>query len=513
MPHVEIFTVDRLGDNWYSHPEAYQTEPIRETLNEPGSFACAIPNTDPNVGNAKEHARELQIWRNGHLRWQGKITGKDYDPQLNVWNVRAEGPLCYFKGLGVGRARQNWLTNGSFDTGDLTGWSAVGTTANVVTNWGALPGTTHQANLYQAGAGTDTFIQQGVTVPGGTNWTLAAWFHIRTDSEWVGPALDGRGLYVERRHPDTNEVEDVQFFAITDDTERGIFQRATVNMWSPPGRDSIFWIRLYATRCTAAAGSPPGSIIWDAVQLVGPESLSYTHQDLGVVVNGLVAHGQDPDFGNTDLHITPGAATSTGIFLDRYYQFDEHANIYDELMALAESGLCDIQCVTSWNASEDRSDRHIRAWVPRQGETKNIAFELDAASGVSELQSIEMDGSKTKTTFIAVGDGSGPDREEAYVSDTSLTDGVVIKEVYQASGTHHDLLPAVAAQQVALYKGVSKVPAMVLSPDLTDLVNVGDVFPTLLDIGGPLIVNGNYRVVQTELDLFTDQLTVQVVEV
>ena len=65
MPHVEIFTVDRLGGNWYSHPEAYQTEPIRETLNEPGSFACAIPNSDPNVGNAKEHARELQVWRNG----------------------------------------------------------------------------------------------------------------------------------------------------------------------------------------------------------------------------------------------------------------------------------------------------------------------------------------------------------------------------------------------------------------------------------------------------------------
>lgn len=514
MPHVEIFTVDRFGDNWYSHPDAYATDSVVEELNQTGSFSIAIPNNDPNVGNAKEHAREIQLWLNGNLTWQGKITAKNYDPEQNVWVVDAEGPLTYFKDLHVGRAgRVNWLVNGSFDTGDLTGWTPIGVTANAVTAWGALPGTTYQANLYQAGAGEDTFIQQLVVVPGGTYWTLAAWFHIRTDSQWVGPAFDERGLFVERRHPDTNEVEDVAHFAITEDTPRGIFHRATVNMWSPPSRDSHFWVRLYSTRCTAATGSPPGSIIWDAVQLVAPESLSYPHQDVGAVINGLVSHGQDDDFGKTDLHITPGAS-NIGILVDRFYQFEAHLNIYDEMMSFAEAGLCDIQCVTSWDNTNQRADRHIRAWAPQQGEFKALALELDAASGVSEMGSIEMDGSKTRTTVIALGDGSGPEREEAFASDTSLTDGVVIEDIMQVdSSVHHDLLAGVAQHQVALFHGVPQVPALVLSPDLTDLVNCGDSFPTVLDIGGPLEVVGNYRVVRTELDVETYRKTVQVVEI
>lgn len=512
MPDVEIFTVDRYGNNWYSHPEAYATAPIREELNQPGSFSCAIPNTDPNVGNAREHAREIQVWRNSALKWQGKIQAKDYDPDENVWNISAEGPLAYFKDLHVGRPRTNWLVNGSFDAGNLSGWAAVGVTANAVTNWGALPGTTYQANLYQAGTGQDSFIQQRIVVPGGTYWTLSGWFHIRTDSQWVGPAVDNRGLYIERRHPTTNAVEEVAFASIDENSQRGIFQRVTTNMWSPPGRDSVFWVRLYATRCTAATGSPPGSIVWDQIQLVAPESLSYPRQDVGAIVNGLVTHAQDVAFNKTDLHINPGAG-STGIVTDRFYQFDDHANIFDEIMAFTESGLCDVQCVTSWNNDAQRADRHVRVWAPRQGEMKNFALELDAESGVHQLNSIEMDGSKTKNTYIAVGEGSGPDREEVVIQDTSLTDGVVIEEVFQTDGAHHDLLPAIAAQQVALFRGVSKVPSLVLSPDMTDRVNIGDVFGTLIGIGGPLEVNSNYRVISTELDLDTDRLTVEVVEV
>lgn len=515
LDDVEIFTVDRLGGNAYSHADAYAIQPIHEELNEPGSFAFAIPNDDPFVGNARVHAREAQVWRKGQLKWQGKIQRRGYDPETNVWNIYCEGPLKYFEKLKVGRAgRVNHLVNGSFDAGNLSSWNPIGVTANVVTEWGALPGTTYQANLYQAGSGQDTFIEQMVVVPGGTYWTLSGYFHIRTDSQWAGPALDNRGLYIERRHPTTNVVEDVAFAQITDDTQRGIFQRVETNMESPPDRDSIFWIRLYATRCTSATGSPPGSIIWDDIQLVAPESLSYSHVDVASVVDGLVSHAQDPAFDKVYLGIdTPGAGGPTGILVDRYYQFDDHTSILDALHEFTEAGICDIQCVTSWDHPNQKAVRHIVVHTPRQGEFKALALELDAESSISKLTSIESDGDKTVTTALVQGDGSGPSREEASASDTSLTDGVVIEETLQApSGTHHDLLKGIAAEQVAKLHGVSDVPALVLSPDMTDLVNVGDTFPTTLDLGGPLTLTGNYRVIASDLDLYTDQLTIQVVE-
>jgi hypothetical protein len=243
------------------------------------------------------------------------------------------------------------------------------------------------------------------------------------------------------------------------------------------------------------------------------ESLSFPHQDLANIVNGLVSHAQDPDYGKVDLHITPGAS-ATGILVDRHFQFAEHPNVFDEMMAFTEAGLCDIQAVTSWNAGDDRADRHVRVWAPQQGESKALALELDAESGVRELGGIERDGSKTVTTPIVLGEGSGPEREEASVSDTSLTDGVVIEKIIQpGSGTHHDLLKGIAAIHAAKFHGVSSVPMLRLSPDMTDLVNVGDIFPTLIDLNSPLSINGNYRVIVSELDPDTDILDVQVVEV
>src|SRR4051794_19487848 len=99
MADYEYFTVHRFGSDAYSHPEATHLEPIREELNGPGSFSLAIPNSDPFVGNAREHGREIQVWRNGQLKWQGKIGGKDFNPDTRCWDVDAGGPLSYFKKL------------------------------------------------------------------------------------------------------------------------------------------------------------------------------------------------------------------------------------------------------------------------------------------------------------------------------------------------------------------------------------------------------------------------------
>lgn len=521
MAEFQFFTVDRFGGNRAEHPRAYASTPLEKELNEPGSLTVTIPNSDPNIGNVQEHARELMVWRNWYTPWwQGKIERKTYDPLADAWDVEVVGLRQYFNDLHVGRAnRVNWVRNGSFDEGSLAEWEAIGVTANVVTEWGFLPDqSTYQANLYQAGAGEDTFIRQRIDVPGGVYWTLSAWFHIRTDSEWVGPAFDNRGLFIERRHPDTNALEDVQFAQITDDTPRGVFQRLTCNMWSPPGRDSVFWVRLYATRCTNASPTPPrppGSIIWDEVQLVAMESLSYPHQDVGGIVDGLVSHAQDPEFGRVYLGIdTPGAGT-TGVYTDRYYQFADHPNIGDELKALSEAGICDIDVEIEWNNEAQKMDKHVRAYGPRQGSSdKPWSLELGAEHSVSELASIEMNGQETKTTVIVRGEGSGPDREEASASDTSETGGVVIEEIFDApENTHKDLLHGMALYRVSRSKGVPRIPALTLSTFMTDKVELGDVFTVITGIDGPWAVVGNFRVTHISHDFDTDRLTVQVVEV
>jgi hypothetical protein len=520
MAAFQFFTVHRQGGNRCEHASAVQLEPLVTELNRPGTLAVGISNDDPFLDNVREIEREVQVWRKGEndsafkLWWQGRIDSSQLNTETMQWEVRCSGLLVYFQGLHVGRAgRTNHLLNGSFDDGVLAPWSSVGVTTDIVNQWGYLPDrSTHQVNLYQGGTGDDTFVQQRVDVPGRTYWTLSAWFHIRQDSDWVGPALDGRGLYIERRNPDNNEIEDVQFFAITDETQRGIYQRAVVNMWSADRDSSVFWVRLYATRCTNAHGSPPGSIIWDEVQLVAMESLSYSHVDLGDIIDGLVSHAQDPGFGKVYLGIdTPGAG-STGVLIDRFYQFVDHANIFDSLTEFSDAGLCDFDVEITWNDSAKKADKHVRCYFPRRGSSsKPYKLELDSTQSVSELTGLERNGENTRTTYIVQGEGSGPDREESSASDTSQTGGVVIEEIVQApANTHHDLLPGIANEYVRKNHDVPQIPALVLAPFMTDKVELGDVYTTIADLGSVRSLQGNFRIVQMSHDFATDRLTVQV---
>ena len=556
MATFQYFTVDRFGGNRFEHPDAKHASPLETEPSESGNFSLTIPNIDPHIDNVIEWARELQIWRTGpnpgdqpKIWWQGVIINKTLDEKTYLWTVEVVGVLEYFKKLHVGKAkRTNYLTNGSFENGDLSGWSAVGVTANAVTAWSPLHGTTlrfldhvvsinyrYQANLYQGGSGTDTYLQQAVVVPGGRYWTLAADFHIRTDNTWAGPALDGRGLYLERRHPTTNELEEVRFFAITDDTPRGEFQRAVVEMWSPPGRDSVFWVRLYATRCTAAVGSPPGSIIWDEVQLVCMESLSYTRADIATVANGLITHGQDPAFDKVDLDIdvlttiaptdpatfqfvnhtvilTP-ALYSTGQLIDRAYQYADHEVIFDCLTELKEMGLGDFDIELTWDNANQKAVKTFKWYFPQKGSTtKPYVLELDSKSGIARLNSIEHRGADTINTIIAQGDGQGPDREEAVAQNTTETGGIVLEELFQvATGTHHDLLAGQAGFQVSKTYKVPRIPEIVLDASLTGVVEAGDTFRTVIDLGNAWSIDASYRIVHMSHDFDTDQLTVQVV--
>lgn len=517
-PNFEIQSCDRFGGNVYTHPLAKGLDPASEILSDPGSFRFSVPISDRQAVRLRPGRREVLVWLGDRLVWAGRVVFRRLSDDLTRYEIDCEGLLSYFEKRVFGKAgRTNRLVNGSFDTGNLQGWQAEGVTANVVTEWGAKPGQTHQVNLWQAVPGVDTFLRQTITVDGGNLFTLSAWFHLRGDAEWAGPALDGRGLYVERRSPDGATVEDSQFFAITDDTRRGVFERATLTIDTPPGRNSILDVRLYApafVNPNPTPPRPPGGIIWDQVSVTAMESSSWSHADMATIMNGIVAHAQDPAYGKSDLNITP-AATPTGVFLDRAYQHAEHDEILGALTEFPDAGLCDIE-VQSTNHG---TSRLFKIHYPRRGRdlTGVYTFELDAAGGIRKLVALEEDGNKIKNAVIMQGEGSGPERDEASAVDTSMTDGIVYESVEQSDvGANHDLLPNLAAEAVARGRKAPLVPQIVLDLSWADKLEVGDKVSVYLDIVGVNDDEGNEianvslkcRIVELAYDVENDQLLV-----
>ncbi|WP_144836032.1 hypothetical protein [Kocuria rosea] len=485
-PNFEIQSCDLFGGNIKAHPEAKAIDPPSNLLSSPGSFSFSVPVTDPNIKFLAPLKREVLVWMGEEICWAGRIVFRRMSDDLSSFEMDCEGLLSYFDTRVFGKAqRTNRLTNGSFDTGNLAGWQVEGVTANVVTEWGAKPGTRFQCNLWQAVPGVDTFLRQTIAVDGGNLFTLSAWFHLRGDAQWAGPALDGRGLYIERRTPDGQTVEDVQFFAITDETRRGVFERATLTMETPPGRNSIFDIRLYApafVNPNPTPPRPPGGIIWDDVSVTAMESTSWSHADMGTILNGIVAHAQDPAYGKSNLNITPGAS-ATGVYLDRAYQHVEHGDIGATLAEFPDAGLCDIDVISS----NYGATRTFTCFYPRRGRDLSNVYhlELDAEGGIRKVISLEEDGSKVRNSVIMQGDGSGPERDEASATDTSKTDGIVYEGVEQSEvGANHDLLPGLAAEAVARNNGVHVVPQVSLDLSWATKLELGDLVSVYLDIDG-----------------------------
>jgi Big-like domain-containing protein len=500
----ELVAVDRNGGNAQVLNDAETNGPIRWELNQPGSFSFSVPVASTDAQQIAPLTRELQIWRRKRLIWWGVIIRTSVT-DLTRYEVQCMGLLWYFSKRFFGRAaRENWLQNGSFDEGNLRGWDPVGVTAQAVTEWGARPGVTYQANLDQQGSGDDTFITQSVLLPRGKVWTLSAWYHIRLDTTWVGPAYDGRGLFVERLVPDLSGVDEIKFDVIEDETVRGVFHRSVLQFTSPPDRETLYRVRLYATRHTNPtpdAPRPPGGIIWDHVQLVAMESSSWPYADIATILAGIISHAQDPAFQKSNLNIT-AATAPTGVILDRTYQHADHRNIGDALQEFADQGLCDFDITYDAGGRT----RAFRSYAPRKGSLRgDLTLELGGL--IKRVGTIDSDGSAVATNVVIMGEGNGPDREEAGAYDTSGTDGLVLESFEAAqAGTHHDLLPLIASERLMRRRAVVEIPQLTLDVAVLDAgVTTGDVLPVLIQLPN-YSIDDSYRIVAMELNPESDEL-------
>lgn len=506
MSTYRLIVVERDGTK-VAELEQATIERVSWELNGPGVCDFVVPNRYTKANDLAVLTREVQVWKDDTCIWWGVPTNDENDRE-NL-RVQAEGVMWYLGQRHFGKAgRTNFLVNGSFDEGTFNGWTTAGVTATVVNGWGMRPGA-FQANVWNnaPGGSGDLHIYQNKVLTGQAYYVIRAWYHIRTDMTWIGPAYDSRGLFVERRRQSDNAVLGITSFPIDDNTERGTYEQVVLGIHA--GAGEFLNIRCYTPRQASHAGSvnPPGSIIWDDVGLFVMESTSFSRADLHAVVAGIVAHAQDAAYGKSSLNIGTAAVGAGAPTTTRAYQHADHRNILDALEEFPQMGLLDFGVVLNPTGTT----KTLTSYYPSKGSTKNDLV-LELGRNVVEVRRTR-DGRQTKNQIVMLGEGDGPSRDEAGATDASGLGGLTLEDVVNApSDTFHDVLPLLASQNLALKRNLVTIPALVVNEAATPLIgvlDVGDRVPVRVDDGN-LQLNGTYRVVGLELDPSKNELAVTV---
>lgn len=494
MAVYEVRVVDQAGTRIATLGNAIPG-PVRWELNGPGAFEFSFPTRDADATQAANNAavqlltREVQLWRNGTVIFWGVPVRAEVDAEMV--HVQCAGLLWYFSRRFIGPlVRESLLTNPHFEDG-LVGWSAVGATATSDTEH-KLSGL-RSAKLVSSSAGADNYL--GQTYPGwqsdaihGTTFTLVGWFRV-DDNGWVGPALDSRGLYLERRSGST--VTDRVFAEISDDTPRGSWQRLDLQMYMPVNRTEDLEVRLY---------SPGGTIRWDKVFFTWIASFTYLNYDLGEIVAELVRHLQDA-WDKSDLNIAVDVPL-TGIRGDRSWPFAEHHRCLEVLQEFAEAGYLDFDIV--WNAAG--TTRTFTGYAPRKGVPRpHRAMTTAQMTGFT----LRTDGRAATSALTVQGEGHDIDREEGQAVDRSVFGGLILEDIESAPpGTLVTDLDALAAEKIRtrLRPEVLEVTTAEALWPLIGEVSVGDTLPVTIDHGWAQTA-GDWRITEMGLDPPTDAVS------
>lgn len=462
-------------------------EPLRWTLSEMGVTAVRAPVDSPLHDELALLQKELAIYRDTDLLWRGPLIKDSTSTSSSEKRYVVPDKSWYLNTRQISDARENRLDNGDF-AGGTTDWTNIGSSTHSASTAHSARGG-HSLKLVQATAGVDTFDYQQQTFTAGSIGsliTLRAWVYI-DDSAWVGPAFESRGLFVSGIQGGV--VRDVQVAEIDDATPRNRLVPLTVRIWIPPGETWTLEARLYA---------PGGEVYWSAARLVKMESLSFYATDLGEIVGSAVEFVQDIAHGWDDLGITVDNAT-TGIVLDWHFQYADHTDLVEILNAAEAMGL-------DWSIEITATTAVFTTYFPKGTDRTSgpgaVTFSMHDPVGnptgnVAHAE-IEGDGEKARTRSTVLGEGSGPEREEGYATDTSDTGGLVLGEVFSApAGTPIDALDLIAANRVAAKKKPPRILKVVGLPgNTTQLLTcvVGDTVAVDIVQGGE-VIDGNWRIV------------------
>lgn len=289
--------------------------------------------------------------------------------------------------------------------------------------------------------------QNGLSTPDGGVIIFRGFSHIRDDATfgYGGKGFDGRALFAEVLNSG-GQVIRTYSTSFTDQTPRNEWLRHELEIIAEPGGTVNF--RLYGVAPTGAKAS---AVAWDFIGAYFMESLAFADgTDIVDVIEGLVDHAQDVAENKEDRNISGDPANSAvGITVPLFaYQHADHRNIWDAILDYVVPNTDEgVDVLPTWNGTH--TARYVRVKSPDTTSSDTMTIATAITTDVVALDAYE-DGAQVATQVLAVGPGSGPDREESSSTDTSQVGGLILEDVVTVPDglpfTHYERF---AAGQVA----------------------------------------------------------------
>jgi hypothetical protein len=475
---------------------------ITKPLNEPWSATVRFPKAQYAL-SAINVFDDIQIFRNGHLLFWGVIWDISLEGKTNECVASCGDYVSIFRRLNLDKPKGNNLTNGSFETGDTTGWfnNTPGIVTTVTTEHRARG--TYSLKLQNSGLWTDRSWQQTLSFPASVdrrNFFISAWFRVTSTVTDLAAAIGHRGLYMEVRDLATNEFIRNDYVPLDKTYEPDVWHRTpdlrhTIN----PGVGRTINVRLYA---------PSVTIYWDEVAVSRNEPRVNTYagpganeDDITNIFAQAVNAIQSVANGKTNLHVGNSGAL-TGIreaqSIPRYEHmpFDQFASDYQERSNGVDTAVMVTPTTKSHRVFPD----------PGMGDDLSGSIDLIWGDTLADYNCTKS-GSDAATRVTVQADGDGADREEAEDADTSFANGLTLQDVRPARP--ESSLTSLDRQATGVLRGlkrpVRKWDLFVKDKDLIPDIRVGDTVHLTIDDGW-MQANLDVRVINWDLDCENDVL-------
>ena len=462
-----------------------QVDSVTWALNDHDYMSFRIPKDHASIASIAEMkiTAEVRLEKDGYTIFWGIPTRSVMGSQF--LSVQCSGLTYYFEKRFVGDAtRTNYITDPDFELGTALAWVEADPGSNIAASYDTaihkvgtrsvrVQGNARAADTRANGEAITSPVSPGdyhgidaqhtqntAALFTGENFfhtmVAKAWYMIRDDATYTynSKPFDTRGFYIQTKLSGvwTGRHWSAQ---ILDTTERNVWLRSEFEILVYGGE--TVEIRLYVP---GGAASPNSAINWDSTGLFLEESLSFygtdgTGTDIVEIMEGLMLHAQgvtvlgQPGPSNKDnLNIIVDPANTTvGTKIAIAYQHADHANIWESLndMANTEHG-ADFRI--TWNAAN--TIRYLKVDRPIGSAKSTFDLQIDGAtSNIIDIVAYARDGENVANVVVALGEGEGPDREEAEKSGITAL-GVAWEDIIRApSGWEIDLLDELAIGEQA----------------------------------------------------------------
>jgi hypothetical protein len=496
--------------------------PIVFELNRPTTFMLDMALDDPKAPTVlAQRFREVQLWAGDWLITQGPIVSPSTDGErLTLTGADA---LWYLDHRLIGRELPNRLANPTFSRG-IEGWSVLASHPNFV-----LIGPDSRAyviinaavgheeeprslEMFQTQPEIHLFAFQEITVtagPFGAEVALDAYAWVPAGESW----------------PDDPDIG-VELVRVPNGY-RGIPLPGYPGPFPPAGYGNLYWAwslvgdNLKAVgrssfgadhpvdmwvrhRCTvqvapnatetvhARLSGRRGAVLWAHAGLWVDEALEFYRADTAAVAAGLVAHAQDPAFGQSPLNIA-ATTTPTGVRVDRRYPYSARVRVLEALDALAKEGLLDYWLDVTPTA------RTLTVASPRRARATPVVLEL--GRNIATLAwGYDGENAASAISVVAAGSEAGPGQPEGHALDvTRFAGGLTLQAVLSAPAA----TPAIRLDDTAAALLATTVDPHTLTVTLTAAASAGlfgRLFPgDLAEVRirrAALTIAGRYRIVR-----------------